>query len=211
MKTKSLLIFGLLAGGCFGQTANGQTSRTNSQIIDFILEYQEKQLLDVAEAMPAEKYEFVPARGVFQGVRSFAEQLKHVAADNYMLAAGILGEKTPGNVGPNESGSRSVCTKPQIIAYLRMNDIVPPGSHTAANEVAPADGSPSMSLALDFWISNTEKQVLLAADAMPEEKYSFAPTAGEFTGVRTFAQQVMHLSAEQLQNGRAHARAERNR
>ena len=91
MKTKSLFIFVLLAGGCFGQTSNGQANRINFQIIDFILDYQEKQLLDVAEAMPAEKYEFVPTGGVFQGVRSFAEQLKHVAADNYMLGAGILG------------------------------------------------------------------------------------------------------------------------
>jgi hypothetical protein len=29
-----------------------------------------------------------------------------------------------------------------------------------------------VSQALDFWISNTEKEVVLAADAMPEEKYS---------------------------------------
>lgn len=49
--------------------------------------------------------------------------------------------------------------------------------------------------ALDFWISNTEKEVTSAASAMPEEKYSFAPVAGEFDGVRTFAQQVKHVAA----------------
>lgn len=48
---------------------------------------------------------------------------------------------------------------------------------------------------LDFWVSHTEKEVVSAADAMPEDKYSFAPTKGEFTGVRTFAGQVKHLSA----------------
>jgi hypothetical protein len=48
---------------------------------------------------------------------------------------------------------------------------------------------------LDEWITNTEKHVVDAADAMPEEKYSFAPTAGEFTGVRTFGEQVKHLAA----------------
>jgi len=37
--------------------------------------------------------------------------------------------------------------------------------------------------------------VVSAADAMPAEKYSYAPTAGEFTGVRTFAQQIKHLAA----------------
>jgi uncharacterized damage-inducible protein DinB len=53
----------------------------------------------------------------------------------------------------------------------------------------------TVSQALDFWITNTENEVVPAADAMPEEKYSFAPTAGEFTGVRTFAQQIKHLAA----------------
>jgi hypothetical protein len=55
--------------------------------------------------------------------------------------------------------------------------------------------APTISHALDFWITTTEKEVVSAADAMPDEKYSFAPTAGEFTGVRTFAQQVKHLAA----------------
>jgi hypothetical protein len=53
----------------------------------------------------------------------------------------------------------------------------------------------TVSQALDFWITNTENDVVSAADAMPEEKYSFAPTSGEFTGARTFAQQVKHLAA----------------
>jgi hypothetical protein len=34
-----------------------------------------------------------------------------------------------------------------------------------------------------------------AADAMPADKYGFAPTDGEFKGVRTFGQMVKHLSA----------------
>src|SRR3984957_16776877 len=53
----------------------------------------------------------------------------------------------------------------------------------------------TVSQALDFWITNTEHLVVPAADAMPAEKYSFAPTAGEFAGVRTFAQQIKHLAA----------------
>src|SRR5437764_14809721 len=53
----------------------------------------------------------------------------------------------------------------------------------------------TVSQALDFWINNTEKMVVNAADAMPEDKYSFAPTGGEFTGVRTFAKQIKHLAA----------------
>jgi len=50
---------------------------------------------------------------------------------------------------------------------------------------------------LDFWVANAEKQVVALADAMPEDKYSFAPaaTSGEFKGVRTFAEQVKHVAA----------------
>jgi hypothetical protein len=53
----------------------------------------------------------------------------------------------------------------------------------------------TVSQALDFWITNTQDRVVSAADAMPAERYSFAPTAGEFTGVRTFSQQIKHLAA----------------
>lgn len=60
---------------------------------------------------------------------------------------------------------------------------------------AMAQSKPTIGHALDFWIANAEKEITSAADAMPEDKYSFAPSAGEFTGVRTFAQQIKHLAA----------------
>jgi len=41
----------------------------------------------------------------------------------------------------------------------------------------------------------TEKLIVSAADAMPADKYGFAPTDGEFRGVRAFGQMVKHLSA----------------
>ena len=75
------------------QTADASPRRTNTQIIDFILSLQEQRIIAIAEAMPAEKYTFVPTHGKFKGVRTFGEQLKHIAADNYLLGAGILGEK----------------------------------------------------------------------------------------------------------------------
>ncbi len=63
------------------------------------------------------------------------------------------------------------------------------------NHYVAAQTRMTVSQALDFWASNTENRVVSAADAMPEEKYSFAPTAGEFGGVRTFREQVKHLAA----------------
>lgn len=255
MKAQNLIVvvcLFTLAIGCLAQNSSAVMHRSNTQIIDFILNFQEKRIVDAAEAMPAEKYDFAPAMGEFKGVRTFAGQLKHIAADNYLLGAGILGEKPPRDVGVNEQGATSVATKPEIIAYLkgsfaymhraaaaideakisiptppispwpagtatrlgvaiedcvhswdhygqlveylRMNDLVPAGSRAAAQS-APATTGTTMTQALDFWINNAEKEIVSAADAMPEEKYSFAPAAGEFTGVRTFAQQVKHLAA----------------
>ena len=64
-----------------------------------------------------------------------------------------------------------------------------------ASRIALAQTRLPISQALDTWITNAEKDVVSAADAMPEDKYSFAPTAGQFSGVRTFGQQVKHLAA----------------
>ncbi len=49
--------------------------------------------------------------------------------------------------------------------------------------------------ALEIFLKLTEKLIVSAADAMPADKYGFAPTDGEFKGVRTFGQMVKHLSA----------------
>jgi uncharacterized damage-inducible protein DinB len=37
-------------------------------------------------------------------------------------------------------------------------------------------------------------EVISAAEAMPADKYDFAPTAGNFTGVRTFGSEVQHIA-----------------
>ena len=52
---------------------------------------------------------------------------------------------------------------------------------------APAD-------ILNKQLAGQEKEFLDAAEAMPEDKYNYAPTAGEFKGVRTFAEQVKHVA-----------------
>ncbi len=48
-------------------------------------------LLPLAMAMPENKYGFAPTDGEFKGVRTFGQQLKHVAATNFSYASSILG------------------------------------------------------------------------------------------------------------------------
>ena len=49
--------------------------------------------------------------------------------------------------------------------------------------------------ALQVLAKLSERVIVSAADAMPADKYGFAPADGEFKGVRTFGQMVKHLSA----------------
>jgi hypothetical protein len=54
----------------------------------------------------------------YKGVRTFGEQLKHVAASNYLLWSPITGEKPPGNVNDGK-GPDNMKTKADIIKYLK--------------------------------------------------------------------------------------------
>ena len=61
----------------------------------------------------------------------------------------------------------------------------------------------TISQVLDRAVKMAEKQFVSAADAMPEEKFSFAPTNGEFKGVRNFAEQIKHVAAVNYEFGAA--------
>ncbi len=58
---------------------------------------------------------------------------------------------------------------------------------------------PSVTQILDRSFSNLEREFVPAVEAMPEDKFGFAPTHGEFQGVRTFRQQAMHVAATNYQ------------
>jgi len=49
--------------------------------------------------------------------------------------------------------------------------------------------------ALQSLMKILEKEIISTVDAMPADKFGFAPTDGEFKGVRTFGQMVKHFSA----------------
>ncbi len=61
--------------------------------------------------------------------------------------------------------------------------------------LAAAQASPAQ--AFGKLVSGQEGEVVAAAEAMPADKYNFAPTNGDFKGVRTFAQQVTHIAEAQ--------------
>lgn len=75
------------------------------------------QIVSAAEAMPADKYGFAPTEGEFKGVRTFGQQVKHLAATNHILAAAALGEEAPADAG-DEQGPENVRTKSELLDYL---------------------------------------------------------------------------------------------
>ena len=62
--------------------------------------------------------------------------------------------------------------------------------------ISPAFAASPAEVYSDLFSSQAE-EVVGAAEAMPADKYNFVPTSGEFTGVRTFGQQVTHIAAAQ--------------
>ena len=81
------------------------------------LKMAEGQLLSVAEAMPAEKYSFVPTAGKFDGARSFGEQIKHVACSQFAFFNEIEGTTPP--AGCEKGGPSKAASKAELIRYLR--------------------------------------------------------------------------------------------
>ena len=77
----------------------------------------ETSFVGLAEAMPADKYDFKPSGAGFDGARTFGEQVKHVACGNFAFFNEIE-KKTP----PERcdlGGPSPARTKAELVAYLR--------------------------------------------------------------------------------------------
>jgi hypothetical protein len=110
-----------------GQTPNGATAAVATQspqaisvaeMADFQVSVLEWQIVPAAEAMPESKFNFAPTNGEFTGVRTFAQQIKHVANHNFRNFSLVLDEKLPLDVSHN-NGPDSIKTKAEIIKFLK--------------------------------------------------------------------------------------------
>jgi uncharacterized damage-inducible protein DinB len=78
----------------------------------------ERQFVGVAEAMPAEKFFFKPEGEGFKDVRTFAQQIGHVAANNYFFAAALTGEDAKITEEDRKNGPASLKTREDYLKYL---------------------------------------------------------------------------------------------
>jgi uncharacterized damage-inducible protein DinB len=88
--------------------------------LQVFLKSVQTQIVSAADAMPAVKYGFAPTDGEFKGVRTFGQQVKHLAATNHILAAAALGEDPPADAG-DEMGPETVRSKAEILDYLNAS------------------------------------------------------------------------------------------
>jgi DinB family protein len=81
------------------------------------LQFAEGNFLAVVEAMPENKYAFVPTGGNFDGARSFGEQVKHVACAQFAFFNEFEGKKPPDDC--EKGGHDPAKTKAELIKYLK--------------------------------------------------------------------------------------------
>jgi uncharacterized damage-inducible protein DinB len=63
-----------------------------------------------------------------------------------------------------------------------------------AQTAAPSAPDPTLASVLDAQLTAVENQFVPAAEAMPADRYDFAPAGSNFAGVRTFALEVKHVA-----------------
>jgi hypothetical protein len=110
----------ILAGTTYFHSQNVPAApKTVAEAFDQSVSAAERATVALAEAMPENRYSFVPANGEFHGVRTFAQLAKHIAVANYLNGAALLGEKVPIDVGKHENGPDSVRSKAETVKFLR--------------------------------------------------------------------------------------------
>jgi len=67
--------------------------------------------------MPEDKYSFVPTAGKFEDVRSFGEQVKHVACAQFAFFNEFEGKQPPADC--EKGGHDPAKTKAELVKYLK--------------------------------------------------------------------------------------------
>lgn len=103
-------------GGSMGQ----QTPPTVSSVLNMQYGIVEQEVVSAAEAMPEDKYSYAPTEGEFKGVRTFAEEVKHIAYANHMFFGPLEGETIDAkSIEQNANGPESLKSKAEIVQYLK--------------------------------------------------------------------------------------------
>ncbi len=95
----------------------GDVPTTIADSVGETLRFAEGSFLGVAEAMPEDKYGYIPTGGKFDDARSFGEQVKHVACGQFAFFNEFEGKKPPDDC--ERGGHDPAKTKAELIKYLK--------------------------------------------------------------------------------------------
>jgi hypothetical protein len=137
------------------QAQPAQTAPTIASAVDREVGNIEKQVVDAAEAMPEEKFNFTPESlnipgAEYKGVRTFALQVRHVAASNYILWAQVTGDRIPEDY-KGGNGPANLKTKAEIVRFLKDSYVLghkAAAALTSQNMLQAPEGSKSPRLRL---------------------------------------------------------------
>jgi hypothetical protein len=107
-----------------GSQPSPQLAPTIASVIDRDISAVEKQIVDASDAMPEDKFNFTPEAlnlpgSNYKGVRSFAVQVKHIAASNWFIWSPLTGDKLPEGLKDDGNGPPNLQTKADIIKFLK--------------------------------------------------------------------------------------------
>jgi uncharacterized damage-inducible protein DinB len=86
---------------------------------------------------------------------------------------------------------KSLAVLSAVLAVAGMWTMPPIQAQTAMSAAPAATTTPAQ--VVDQLLSMVEEEMVPLVEAMPADKFNFAPTNGNFKGVRTFGQQVQHV------------------
>src|SRR5216684_3407922 len=106
-----------------GAAATPAAAPTFASVLDRQISNLEREFVSAAEAMPDDKFDFAPATlnikgSEYKGVKTFAQEVRHVAATNFAMWGAVAGEKPPMDLG-GDDGPESLKTKADIVKFLK--------------------------------------------------------------------------------------------
>ena len=107
-----------------GSQQSSQLASTIASVVDRDISAVEKQIVDASDAMPEDKFNFTPEAlnipgSNYKGVRSFAVQVKHIAASNWFIRSPLTGDKIPEGLKDDGNGPANLQTKADVIKFLK--------------------------------------------------------------------------------------------
>ena len=148
MRMLLLLAALIFVAGALGQGTKSAAAASTQQAqpspptvastVDREISTIEKQVIEIAEAMPEDKFNFSPESlnipsSDYKGVRTYAVQVKHVASSNYFIWSPLTGDKVPESI-KDGNGPEGLKTKADILKFLKDSFAL---GHKAASTLTP--------------------------------------------------------------------------